>query len=154
MRHLLSTKLALATIGLLALAPSQVQAQTNSVSVPYNAVVFNPCSGNLVVLSGTLNFRTHVTVDANGGVHNKFQFQLRNVKGMDLTTGDKYVGTGVTQQTQNITSGAGNVTFVNITNLIGQGKAPNMILTQEVHATVNANGVVTANVVHSSLSCH
>ena len=40
------------------------------------------------------------------------------------------------------------------TNLIGQGKAPNLNLTQEVHATVNANGVIPVNVVHSRLSCH
>ena len=36
MHRILKTKLVLAAIGLLALAPSQVQAQANSTSVPFN----------------------------------------------------------------------------------------------------------------------
>ena len=154
MRHLLSMKLAIATIGLIALAPSQVQAQGNSTSAPFSQIAVNLCTGNPILISGTLHTVTHVTFDENGGVHAKVHFNLQGVKGTDLVTGDKYVGTGATNQKQNITSGAGNFSLVSITNLIGKGKASNAILTQNVHFTLNANGVVTANVNTLSLSCH
>lgn len=122
----------------------------------FSLVAFIPCAadgaGEFVELSGTLHALFHVTLDASGGAHVKTHFQPQGIKGIGLTTGDKYQGTGVTQDQFNARVGE-TFTYINNFRIIGQGPRNNLLIHETVHVTVNANGTVTASVENFSEEC-
>src|SRR6184192_2552856 len=85
---------------LVSLQISHAEVITN-VSVPVNIPVFIPCAaggaGELVVLSGDLHVLVRFTMSKSGGVHAAAHFQPQGISGIGQTTGEKYQGTGVTQ---------------------------------------------------------
>lgn len=139
-------------------APALAKAETFTVSerFPIDIVVFVPCAaggaGELVELSGDLHALFHVTLDGSGGFHAKSHFQPQGVSGTGLTTGDKYQGTGVTQDQFNGKVGF-EFTFVNNFRIIGQGPGNNFLVHENFHVTVNANGEVTAFVDNFRVEC-
>jgi hypothetical protein len=121
--------------------PASAQAITNTanLSVPINLLVFVPCAdggtGEFVQLSGDLHILFHTTISDSGQVEIKSHFQPQGVSGMGLTTGDKYQGTGVTQQTTTFDSVDGfpfETTFVNNFRIIGQGPGNNFLVHSEL----------------------
>ena len=79
--------------------------------------------------------------------------QPQGVMGVGLTSGDLYVGTGVTRETFNNIFLPFEDTFVNNFRIIGQGSGNNYLLHENVHFTINANGDVTATVDNFSFEC-
>ena len=149
----------LALIGLVILASfvgaTAASAEVDSnASVPIQLAVLVPCTGDVVQLSGELHVLTALTSNGNhiSGINH---FQPQHVAGSDLSTGAKYVGTGDTKTTfsDSLVNGQALETFVNNFRLIGQGSAPNYVVHENVHLTVNANGIVTASVDNFSISC-
>ncbi len=132
----------------------------SSVKVPFAQGVFVSCAdgglGEFLIISGTLHIVSHTSFDNNGGFHDKFHFQPLNTKGTGPVTGDTYRGVGVTQQTLNI-SGDGlpfEFTFVNNFRMIGTGKgAVSFHVHETFHVTINNNGVPTAQVAKTRITC-
>jgi len=95
------------------------------------------------------------TLDGAGGMHVKMHFQPQRLNGVGLTTGDKYPGNVVTQEQYNIRPDGlpYEDTFVNNFRIIGQGKGNNYLVHDVWHITTNANGEITADLVHSSVEC-
>ncbi len=131
---------------------------TDNVSVPVNISVFIPCAvggaGEMVDLSGNLHSLFHSTVNGNNfttKVHN----QPQGISGTGLTTGDKYQGTGVTQETfgGSFVNGQFSDTFVNNFRIIGQGPGNNLLIHQTFHFTFNANGELTGFVNNFRSEC-
>ena len=155
---LIALAVVLGLIGVPGAAPALAKATTftDNVQVPINIFVFVPCAaggaGEDVDLSGTLHVLFHITIDDSGGFHSKFHFQPQGVSGTGLTTGDKYQGTGVTQDTFNGKVGFES-TFVNNFKIIGHGPADNFLVHNTFHITVNANSTVTAFVDNFSIEC-
>ena len=113
---------------------------------PIELTVFVPCAngglGEDVELSGTIHDLFHVTVNDNT-VHVKTHDQPQGVTGTGLVTGDKYQGTGVSQD--EFTAAVGQEeTFINNFRIIGQGPGNNFLVHENFHITINANGTVTA----------
>jgi hypothetical protein len=107
------------------------------------------------LLSGTLHTVSRTTIDANGGFHGTIHFNPQGVKGVGQSSGDTYQGNGVTKTTTNI-AGAGlpfTDTFVNNFRIIGPGPDNNLLVHQTIHVTINANGVMTADVLNTSTEC-
>lgn len=131
-------------------------ASTSNVIIPINISVFVPCAdggaGEFVDLYGNLHLLFHITIDPAGGVNVKTHAQPQGISGTGLTTGDKYQGTGVTQDRFH-TNVVDNFTFVNNFKIIGQGPGNNFLVHQNVHITVNANGDLTADVDNFSVRC-
>ncbi len=130
--------------------------QITNITTPYSETIFVPCAmggaGEFVTLSGTLHTVFRITIDANGGFHARTLSQLQQVSGVGLTTGDKYRGTGVIQDS--FTGKVGEVfTLVTSFQVIGQGADNNFIVRHLVHLTVNANGTVTSSVNRPSVDC-
>jgi hypothetical protein len=132
---------------------------TNNYEIPYSRSVWIPCaldgSGEWIYLTGRLHILEHITMDNNGGYHGIIHFQPKDFKGTGLTSGDKYQGTGVTQDFMNI---AGNTlpyvyTYVNNFKMIGQGRGNNYLVHETWHITINANGELTAYVDNFSVEC-
>jgi len=123
-------------------------------SVPFAALVGIPCAPDIALISGELHVLISQEVDSNGGIHLKSHFQPQGIDGVGLLTGDKYQATGVTQEHTNDHSGnAFEDTFVNNFRIIGQGIGNNFLVHTTFHVTVDANGVVTADVLNSSVDC-
>lgn len=133
-------------------AVSGAGVQTN-VAFAFQASFFVPCAngglGEYVALEGLMHQLYQVTTDAQGYAHVKIQQQPQGVSGIGQTTGDRYRGTGVTEQVMNTRFGS-EESFVNIVNIIGQGPGNNFQLHQHVHVSVGADGQISAD--HSSLS--
>ncbi len=77
------------------------------------------------------------------------------MRGIGLTTGDKYQGTGVTQDHFNVGADGLPVTFTFVNNfrIIGQGPGNNYLVHQTFHVTINAHGEVTAEVDNIRVEC-
>ena len=93
-------------------------------------------------------------VNANGTVTVKSHFQPQGLTGVGLTTGDKYQATGVTQTVDQVGAPFPVVSkFINNFRFIGQGPNNNLLIHEEGHLTINANGVLTVLVDHLSEEC-
>ena len=127
-----------------------------NVSVPVNIPLFIPCAaggaGELVILSGDLHVLVRFTMSKGGGVRAAVHFQPQGITGIGQTTGDKYQGTGVTQDQINARIGA-EETFINNFRIIGQGSGNNFLIHENFHMTINANRNVTAFVDNFSVDC-
>jgi len=138
------------------LTPSLQAAVTTNVKVPVDIPVFIPCAvggtGELVVLQGNLHVLLRFTMSASGTVHAAVHFQPQGISGVGQVTGDKYQGTGVTQDEFNATVGE-EETLINNFRIIGQGNGNNFLVHQTFHITINANGTVTAFVNMLSVDC-
>jgi len=112
---------------------------------PIDLAVFVPCAnggvGEDVLLSGNLHDLIHVTVNDNS-LHVKTLDQPQGISGTGVVTGDKYQGTGVTQDEFNTSFGM-EETFINNFRIIGQGPGNNFLVHENFHITINANGTVT-----------
>jgi hypothetical protein len=143
---------------LLGLSANSASTITTNDQVPFSFTVFVPCAnggaGEDVFVSGTLHVLTHQTISSSGNVQVKVHFQPQGATGVGQTTGDTYHATGVTQEefNQNGTYPFTD-TFVNNFRLIGPGPNNNLLIHENLHITINANGVVTAFVDNFSIEC-
>jgi hypothetical protein len=129
--------------------------ELNSVD-PISLALLVPCAnggvGEMIQMDGFLHTVLNATIDNQGGVHEKYHYQPQNLSGTGLDTGDKYEGTGVTQDQVNTVVGA-EETFVNNFRMIGAGPGNNYSVHENIHITVNANGTVTASHDNLSITC-
>lgn len=135
--------------------------------IPYAAVVANPCQpGNPLSLNGTIHVLLHLTTNANGH-HYDLSVNTDNVEAIDTVTGTVYSS----QESGNFCPGCRpdslfakfNGSFTGPQMEIGgvlaiglesHASEPNVLITQTVHFTINANGGLTANVpFENNLSC-
>ena len=110
------------------------------------------CPGELIRLTGRFHYLSHTTIDGNGRYHTKFHVNPIGVFGFGWPSGNIYHGTGVTQWQNEGIVGAPQI-FINNFRLISQGTAPNFMVHVNTHITVNANGDVTTNVDHTTMTC-
>jgi hypothetical protein len=132
--------------------------ETTNEQVPLTLVVFVSCAnggtGEPVALQGDLHILSHVTVSNSGNVHVKTHFQPMGISGQGLITGDKYQGTGVTQEQFNLNGPLPITdTFINNFRIIGQGPGNNFLVHATFHITINANGQVTSVVDNFKAEC-
>ena len=150
--------LMLLIVSLAGAALAQALTITTNDFVPFAQVAFVPCAnggaGEPVLISGTLHIQQHITIN-DDRVSLKTHFQPQGGTGVGLVTGDSYQATGVTQEHDSlpIINGAANFTFVNNFKIIGEGSDNNLLIHQNVHVTVDANGVVTTVVDNLSVEC-
>lgn len=127
--------------------------------VPIDITAFVPCAnggaGELVHAVGSLHQVFSTVINANGSVTVRSHFQPQGLTGIGLTTGDKYNATGVTQLAdKNVGAPFPAVSkFINNFRLIGSGPNNNLLVHEEGHLTINANGTLTVFVDHISEEC-
>jgi hypothetical protein len=143
-------------LSIFGLLPGPVSAATQSSIFPIDIVVFVPCAnggaGEFVELTGNLHDLFSVSTNANGGFHIKFLDNPQGVIATGLTTGAKYHATGGTQGENNLNAGV-QFTFINNFRIIGPGPGNNLLVHDNGHFTVNANGVVTSFHDNFSIEC-
>ena len=148
----LATAVVLGSFALSREAWTQASTVTTNEKVPLELTVFIPCVPETVTVTGELHILSHTTVNPDGSFHVVSHFNPQGVSGIGDVTGAKYQGTGVTQTNFNLNVGQ-TFTFVNNFRFIGQGPNNNSTIHENVHVTVNANGVVTSTVDNFTAKC-
>src|SRR5688572_13324653 len=120
----LVTVVGVASLGVSKRASAQASVITTNEQVPIEITVFIPCVPETVTATGTLHIVSHTAVNPDGSFHVVSHFNPQGVSGTGDVTGDRYRGTGVTQNTFNVAAGQ-TFTFVNNFNFIGQGPGNN-----------------------------
>jgi hypothetical protein len=133
--------------------PVSAHAETVTQIVDFNSFV-TACNGDTIALSGQLLIVQTTTATPSGGFVVSVHFQPQGINGTDLQTGTAYRGTGVTRDIVVTTPAGGTTeTFVNLFRVQATAGADSFIVSQLVHFTVSATGVLTASVDKSSTSC-
>jgi hypothetical protein len=115
---------------------------------------FNPCAGEVLEFHIREQLVVHEKVDAKGGIHFHFVINDKGSTAVGLTSGLTWHQVGATRDAENIREPAPvTVSFVNVLNLIGHGSAPNLLIHEQFHITINANGTVTSLVERSKIRC-
>ena len=123
-----------------------------------NLSVFVPCAvggvGEIIDLSGPLHTLISTTLTGNS-VSGYFHFQPQGLSGTGETTGAKYNGTGVTEQSfkSSLQNGQANLTYVNNFRIIGQGAGNNYLVHETLHININADGTLTVFHDNFSIDC-
>jgi hypothetical protein len=142
----------LATTLALAL-PVNAQAAATTESFQFETDVL-ACNGDLIHLSGTLLVVFTETATPSGGFVFSSHFQPQGIKGVDLVTGTKFIGTGLTRDLVVITPAGGfTEAFVNQFHIQATTGAESFIVSEVFHITVNANGELTAFVDNFRATC-
>jgi hypothetical protein len=133
--------------------PVVAQASATTERVPFDANVI-ACNGDVIHISGTLLQIFTETTTPSGGFIVSSHFQPQGIMGVDLTTGTRYVATGLTRDIQVVSPAGGfTETFVNRFHIQATKGAESFIVSEVSHITVNANGDVTAFVDNFSSTC-
>jgi hypothetical protein len=135
-----------------------VRAAAESTTTPFETVIPDPCTGEDVLVSGSLHTVGQAVQDAHGGFHINGHITLQGISGVGLSTGTTYHWTGGARI--NVHYGCGvdcsppyEQTSGSNFQLIGQGSAPDEQVHALTHITVNANGELTANVQEFRMTC-
>jgi hypothetical protein len=126
-----------------------------TMDVPMDITDFDLCSGEEVHLSGIAEVSTSVTIDSN--MAHIFGLVNEHLKGIGLSTGASYVADAMAlidayADIDPVTN-TGEATILVSARVTGQGSIPNTSERQLLHVTMNANGNVTARVLHLQMIC-
>lgn len=112
---------------------------------PPPAGIFNACTGEFMVISGTYNLIVRTVTSASGETHFLVHSQA-NVKGVGATTGTEYVSLDLLNLMEK--AGANGAAVLHLQyplRYVAKGGLANMAGHIAIHVTVNANGTVTVN---------
>jgi hypothetical protein len=122
--------------------------------LPVSLMAFVPCSGDLVVLEGSLHASFHLTIDAAGTVHLHTHVNARALVGFALGSGARYRSTGTWSSQETFSPPlARSFTFVTNQRLIGTGAAADATVHQNVHVTLSADGEIRTSVDNFRFEC-
>ncbi len=133
-------------------AQSFTVSQFFEIEIPVFVDCANGGAGENVILTGVLHDLFHVTINGNKFVL-KSHDQPQGISGVGEISGDVYYATGVTQET--VATGVVGVAdnFVNNFKIIGQRTGNNILIHENLHVTVNANGTLTVFLDHLTAEC-
>lgn len=108
-----------------------------------DAVAFNPCSGESILLHIDQLFVIHEVSMEGKFFHGHLTFLDRGTRGEGLTSGAVYRQTGAEQEFLHLKGELGVARRIQVTiNLIGRGSAPNFLAHEIFRLTVSPAGVV------------
>lgn len=142
---------ALAALGSAAAAA----AETSSTTVPVSGVIGNACTGESVLIEGSMHVLVHTTTDASGGVHTLLVANLKGVSGTGLSTGSSYRFVSVSAEPiMNVSlDGAQEATELVNARQVAPGAGNDVAVHANIHFTVDANGEVRAAFGNQTQEC-
>ena len=127
----------------LALAPQARAEVVFSEHVPFETVTENPCTGELILITGQAHFVVTQTIDQGGGIHTVSHVDASNVRGVGLDTGIEYRGARAANIVLNNAverPGALDFTEVSTFQLVAPGPDNNLWVRTLYHVTVSDTG--------------
>ena len=151
---------ALVGASLAAAAPSPQQSPTQngkgatSETFPIDFNIDSACFGELIEVTGTAHI-VNQFVPVQGGWHITSTFNLMNMQGVGLTTGDQYVVNAQGQHFVENTLPTGDVISgtVTIDMVVSKGSSPNQNGQAVLHYIINEDGTVKAEVIQGHIMC-
>jgi hypothetical protein len=153
MKKLLLGIALVATLALTAAVGSQAAA--THLTTPFSILMTNPCTGDDVTLTGSLDVVVRATTSASGR-SNFALHQVTDASGSGVPSGTQYAAHEVDNfEENNVTSanGAFEVTETTNLHLTTKGSDPNLVVHLTEHETVNANGEITAVTLDFASDC-
>jgi hypothetical protein len=142
---------------MLSAAPATQAATTvhDTFIVPFDRVLFNPCTGEDVAFSGHVVVTSATTIDDHGGFHGHVTSTPRAVRGTGVSSGITYAAVGATLDT--LYSAPNQTPFVSVFTstftLVSPGASENVQIRLAGHVTLTANGDLSAVFSTFSLQC-
>ena len=135
-------------------AYAQATTFTERVIEPFENIV-PACNGEDVLMSGELHLTFQTTIDAGGGIHERYSLVPYNVRGIGSDTGTQYSLVGGHRSIFNMDAESAPLTFMNTEtfNMVSLGGTDNLLGKINYHVTINANGVEAVEVDQLSLQC-
>jgi len=122
--------------------PSTAAAQSQQTTTPFAQSLFNPCTGEIVDISGTTTTTMNQRVDSRGGIHISFASVTKGT-GIGQSTGVNYPYNE--NDMFSLQAGSATESTVRVKNrLKGPGSIDNWDLTFLLHVTLNADGTLTS----------
>lgn len=150
---ILTAGVAVVVLGLVQHAPAWAD-QVSNTTIPISGTTANPCNGENVTYSGQAHILISLTM--NGNTAHVVEHVNEQVTGTG-DQGNQYVINGTQSISQNVqidpTTLSGEVTELIDQEALSQGSAPNFVLQELLHLTLNANGTATANFTNISAEC-
>ena len=147
---------AAALLGVATPAVSLAQASTSvdRRTIPVTLDQLNPCNGETVVISGTIDITTRTTIDGKGRKHIAFT-DVPHLDGRGSTGAYKVVGVAREHDTFEVADSdlPMSQSFTARYHVISQGKAPNYFEDFATHYSVDASGSADVQFSHSSSKC-
>jgi len=129
-------------------------AVVTNVQAPLNITVVSPCNGDVIAVTGSIHLLASSTSDGSGGFHITFMDNVSQVTGVGSVSGATYHGVGGDWFSANARPPFPvELTATDVFGLISTGSAPNFVVTDTLHITLNADGTLTANVARLSITC-
>jgi hypothetical protein len=143
-------------VALLVLPLGSVWAQANRTTTildtEFNIVDVNPCNGEAIQYSGTIQEVLHEVFNANGS-HASYTLTLQGVSAVGLATGTLYRSGGASTTSSNTHDFSGPLTMTSNNRFVAQGSGVVFYSSFTFHTTVNANGELTAVVEKGIAEC-
>lgn len=138
-------------------ASAQAITQTYETTIPVSGQLTDPlstsCSGETMTFTGgSFHLLLDMTTDDNGGMHGVWRTNLQDVTATGDVSGATYHFSTYDHEGENIVT-ARDFTFDSRMMIVGPGPDNNLVLTMQSHATVNADGTLTAYVERFTLAC-
>ena len=152
-----SLRTALAICGMVIAAPATVLAQASSTIERYveqiDDQIENPCTGELVHVTGTVKTTMRRTVDANGVVHLVFT-SIPSIRGEGASGEYNVLGNhGLRDKFIDNAYFPENVSFTDAFHLVSKGKGVNFLFTLNVHWVVDSDGTTKVDFGHEVGKC-
>ena len=133
--------------------PAAATAATTTTTIAFQADVA-ACNGDTIQLDGKLLLTFSATLNGGGGAVFASHTQPQGVSGVDLQTGVKYIGTGLTRDLSVFApSGTVTLTLINRFHIQATKGEQSFDVSQTLHVTQLADGTITAFVDNFSVSC-
>ena len=138
----------------LAQATTDTFHQTVPADTRFDPPLLNTCTDEEIRLTGEVSILTHVTEDANGGLHFVQHYEFKGVSGTGLESGTLYRAVGSVKTGQYIAPGQPRVATVVLSfDLVSTGPSDNERALLTARIMFNANGEPTVQFVHLTGRC-
>lgn len=118
-------------------------------------IVYNPCTFEEMMYSGSYQVVTRIEDDANGGFHGFINASGHTLAATGLTTGQGYKIVGSDPRQKLIITGSGTETYSSARRfaIVSQSGDANWFVTILFRSVINANGVQTVENISSFIEC-
>lgn len=141
------------------LMPTPVRAEDpepafdQNLMIPFEFSDVNPCTGEIIYVSGDLHVRAKLSYDANGGQHFQLAANYQGMTGYGQTTGLKYVAVSNQPIISNTITPQEEETLLLTQRFISQSKEANYLLDIRFHLVTTANGDMKVTIDEFKIRC-
>ena len=134
--------------------PTPAQNAAFRTSTPISLSLFNPCTNEVVDITGVIDTTVTAASDASGGIHITTHTLIKG-KGTGETSGKKY--RFISENTFSVSINGpccqSESTLIQEVVLLSQGASDNQRLQITMHISLDANGNLTTKVEHGQFVC-